>query len=40
MNQVRRIVLAFALLMAVAPVIGLADDPFPGCWPCSGSVAK
>lgn len=35
MNLIRRFVLASALLMVVAPVIGLADDPIPTCWPCT-----
>lgn len=34
MKLVRRFVLAFALLMAAAPVVGLADSPLPGCYPC------
>jgi hypothetical protein len=35
MNLIRRFVLASALLMVAAPVIGLADDPIPTCWPCT-----
>ena len=34
MKLVRRFVLAFALLMAAAPVVGFADSPLPGCYPC------
>jgi hypothetical protein len=34
MNLIRRMMIAIALLMAAAPVVGLADDPIPLCWPC------
>lgn len=40
MRLITKLVLAFALVMAAAPVVGLADDPFPGCWPCPSTVAK
>jgi hypothetical protein len=34
MKLVRRLLLAVVLAMAVAPVIGLADNPVPECFPC------
>jgi hypothetical protein len=40
MKLIRRLILAVVLTMTVAPVIGLADSPPPGCWPCSGVAAK
>ncbi len=40
MTLVKRIVLVVALLTAAAPVIGLADNPVPTCWPCSSGSAK
>jgi hypothetical protein len=40
MRLVRRLMLAAAMIMAVAPVIGMASDPFPQCYPCPDSVAK
>jgi hypothetical protein len=40
MKQIKRFVLACVLLMAIAPVIGLADSPVPECWPCTSVASK
>jgi len=40
MQLVRRLFLAVVLTLAVTPVIGLADNPIPGCWPCDSVVGK
>jgi len=34
MTLIRRFVLALVLVTLAAPVIGLADNPVPTCWPC------
>ena len=40
MTLVRRFVLAFALLMVAAPLVGLADSPVPECFPCSNVAGR
>jgi len=35
-----RLLLAVVLTPVVAPVIGLADSPLPGCWSSPVAVAK
>ena len=40
MTLVKKLVLAVLLIAAAAPVVGLADDPSPGCWPCKSLAAK
>jgi len=37
MTLIRRFVLALALMTLAAPVIGLADNPVPTCWPCGNA---
>ncbi len=35
MKIIRKLLLLAVLITIAAPVVGLADDPTPGCWPCT-----
>jgi len=34
MNLIKKFVLAFAMIMVLAPMAGVASNPFPDCYPC------
>ena len=40
MKLVKKVVFAIVLLAAAAPVIGLADSPWPECNPCTSIASK
>ena len=37
MNLIKKVVLALAMIMVLAPMVGRADDPTPQCFPCPGN---
>ena len=40
MKLVRRLLFTVGLTMAVAPLIGVASEPIPTCWPCPDGVVQ
>ena len=40
MRIIRMLFIALALGAALAPAIGRADNPYPGCDPCNISFAR
>ena len=34
MTHIKRLIFVLAMTMVLAPMLGLANDPFPDCYPC------